>query len=1143
VSAGATRLATAAGGAAAGGATSAADPTRAASSGALAPEPLWYKDAIVYELHVRAFADSNGDGIGDFKGLATRLDYLQSLGITALWLLPFYPSPLRDDGYDIADYTTVNPSYGDLKAFRTVLREAHRRGLRVITELVMNHTSDQHPWFQRARAASAGSRWRRWYVWSDTPERYAEARIIFEDYESSNWAWDPVAGAYYWHRFFSHQPDLNFDNAEVRRAMLKVVDRWFAMGVDGMRLDAVPYLIEREGTNCENLEETHGFLKELRAHVDERYPGRMLLAEANQWPEDAVEYFGEGDECHTSFHFPLMPRLFMSLRMEDRHPLIDILEQTPAIPETCQWMIFLRNHDELTLEMVTDEERDYMYRSYAADPEMRVNLGIRRRLAPLLQNDRRRIELMYALLFSLPGTPVIYYGEELGMGDNVYLGDRDAVRTPMQWSPDRNAGFSTANPQRLYLPAIIDPEYHYESTNVEAQLQNPSSLLWWMRRIIALRRQHRVFGNGDIEFLFPENAKVLAFIRSFQGERVLVVANLSRHAVSVDLDLHEHRGTVPVELFGREEFRPVGDGLYPITLGPYGFHWFSLDTASTGPLGAAGEQDALPTFAVDGDWHDLIERGHRLDRVLPAYLERTRWYGGKGRRVRGCHVAETIPLRSRRAEPIAYLLFVELEYTSGDPATYALPVTVTEGARADEVLAMHGSAAIGWIEGPQGRRLLLFDAVVDAEAMTLLLDLVANRRALAGRHGRLAGRAGAGLASRVRATDDLTPRWSSTEQSNTSIVFGGQLILKLYRRVTAGINPDLELGRHLTATGFDHIAALFGSMEYARSQRDSRRNGEPLTVAVLNEYVTNEGDGWRHALHALDLFLEEVTTSSPLDPTAPVPSWRELPQGLPDALGPDAVGPILDDLRLLGQRTAEMHLHLARPAGDFAPEPFNKLYQRSLYQSIRAEVKPTLQLLRRASEALAPPAQVAARELLDHQGDLEARIAVVRAHPIDGLRIRIHGDLHLGQVLRVGHDFVVIDFEGEPARPTSARRIKRSPLRDVAGMLRSFQYVARAATAARADQGLNEPSAPLEAAVERWRRWAEVAYLAGYLETPGIDRLLPTEPTGIVGLLDTLLLEKALYELSYELASRPDWVLTPLEGVLEIIDHRREESG
>ena len=497
----------------------------------------WYKDAVIYEVHVRAFHDGNGDGVGDFRGLIDKLDYLAELGVTALWLLPFYPSPLRDDGYDISDYRQVHPSYGSLRDFRLFLREAHRRGLRVITELVLAHTSDEHPWFQRARLAKPGSVHRDFYVWSDTPDRFAGARIIFKDFEDSNWSFDPVAQAYFWHRFYSHQPSLNYDNPSVRQAMLDVVDYWLAMGVDGLRLDAVPYLYAREGTTCENLPETFAFLRQLRAHVDARFGDRMLLAEANQWPEDAVAYMGNGDTCHMAFHFPLMPRMFMAARQEDRFPMVDILAETPATPPECQWALFLRNHDELTLEMVTDEERDYMYRAYAQDPQARVNVGIRRRLAPLLGNDRKLMEMMNGLLFSMPGTPIIYYGDEIGMGDNIYLGDRNAVRTPMQWNSDRNAGFSAANPQRLYLPVIIDPEYHSQAVNVEAQEENPNSLLWWMKRLIALRQRYKAFGQGTLEVLRPDNRKVFAFIRRFEDERILVVVNLSRNVQCVELDL------------------------------------------------------------------------------------------------------------------------------------------------------------------------------------------------------------------------------------------------------------------------------------------------------------------------------------------------------------------------------------------------------------------------------------------------------------------------------------------------------------------------------------------------------------------------------------------------------------------------------
>ena len=535
----------------------------------------WYKDSIIYQLHVRTFCDSNGDGIGDFRGLQHRLDYLQELGVNAIWLLPFYPSPLRDDGYDIADYCTVHSSYGTLDDFKEFLAAAKTRGIRVIIEMVMNHTSDQHPWFQEARSSRDNPR-RDWYVWSDTDNRYRNARIIFLDTELSNWAWDPISKSYYWHRFFSHQPDLNFDNPEVQDAIWSVMKFWLEMGVDGFRLDAVPYLVEREGTSCENLPETHAILRDLRRRLDESFPGRMLLAEANQWPADVRAYFGQGDEFHMSFHFPLMPRMFMGLKLEDRKPIIEILQRTPQIPETCQWCIFLRNHDELTLEMVTDIERDYMYDEYARDKTMRINLGIRRRLAPLLDNDRRRIELLNGLLMSLPGTPIVYYGDEIGMGDNIYLGDRNGVRTPMQWNAQWNSGFSSADPERLYSPVISNPVYGYQAINVDSQRRSAHSLLSWMKRLIQVRKTSPVFSRGSIEFLFPANHRVLAYTRELGNSRVLAVNNLSDSAQAVELDLRKYKGSIPIEMFGETLFPRIGDNPYLLTMGPYQFYWFRL---------------------------------------------------------------------------------------------------------------------------------------------------------------------------------------------------------------------------------------------------------------------------------------------------------------------------------------------------------------------------------------------------------------------------------------------------------------------------------------------------------------------------------------------------------------------------------------
>ncbi|HEY3523508.1 MAG TPA: maltose alpha-D-glucosyltransferase, partial [Candidatus Limnocylindrales bacterium] len=643
-------------------------------SNGLPSDPSWYRDAIIYELHVRAFRDASGDGAGDFAGLTEKLDYLADLGVTAIWVLPFYPSPLRDDGYDIADYAAVNPDYGTLRDVRTFIREAHARGLRVITELVCNHTSDQHPWFQRARRSPPGSAARDFYVWSDTPERYRDARIIFKDFETSNWTWDREAGAYYWHRFYGHQPDLNFDNPRVHRAIFEVLDSWLEMGVDGVRLDAIPYLYEREGTSCENLPETHAFLKSLRAHIDERFADRMLLAEANQWPEDSVAYFGDGDECHMAFNFPVMPRMFMAIQQEDRYPIVDILTETPDPPGTSQWALFLRNHDELTLEMVTDEERDYMYRVYARDPQARINLGIRRRLAPLLNNNRRRIELMNGLLFSLPGTPVVYYGDEIGMGDNIYLGDRNGVRTPMQWSGDRNAGFSDANRQQLYLPVIVDPEYHYEAVNVAAQQANAHSLLWWMKRLIALRKRHPAFGRGSIEFLHPANRRVLAFIRRHEGESILVVANLSRFVQYVELDLGADEGRLPIEMFGRSEFPPIR-GAYPLTLGPHAFLWFELIEPAT-PLAVESPPAELPSLPGIRDITALAAHpvAARLATVLGGWLPGRRWFRAKARRIRTVEVSDVLPLGAG-ALPAAVLV-VTVGYAQGEPETYLVPVAV-----------------------------------------------------------------------------------------------------------------------------------------------------------------------------------------------------------------------------------------------------------------------------------------------------------------------------------------------------------------------------------------------------------------------------------------------------------------------------------
>jgi maltose alpha-D-glucosyltransferase/alpha-amylase len=1104
----------------------------------------WYKDAILYEVHVRAFHDSNGDGIGDFPGLTRRLDYLEELGITAIWLLPFYPSPLRDDGYDIADYAGVHPDYGTLADFRTFLSGAHRRGIRVITELVVNHTSDQHRWFQNARKAPPGSRARDFYVWSEDPERYQEARVIFQDFEGSNWTWDPVARAYFWHRFYSHQPDLNFDNPRVHDAVLRAMDHWLKMGVDGMRLDAVPYLYERDGTNCENLPETHAFLRKLRAHVDASFPNRMLLAEANQWPEDACAYFGNGDECNMAFHFPVMPRLFMAVQMEDRFPIIDIIDQTPAIPESCQWALFLRNHDELTLEMVTDEERDYMYRVYGRDPRARVNLGIRRRLAPLLGNSRRRIELLNGLLFSLPGTPIVYYGDELGMGDNFYLGDRNGVRTPMQWSPDRNAGFSRANPQRLYLPTIIDPEYHFEAINVEAQQNNPNSLLWWMRRLIALRKRYRAFGRGSMQFLYPDNAKVLAFVRSWEGEHILVVANLSRFVQHAEFDLSEYAGSTPIELFGRTHFPRVGETPYAFTLGPHTFYWFALEGPSAEEIAGEGARhSALPEITVTGGWRAVFDDRFRtaLEDAIAADLPRRRWFGNKAQEITRISVSDIVPFG---APTEAALLLVRVEYAEGEPSTYAMPVLFASGESAEGLVEEFPHAAIARLAVRGAASGVLMDAWVVGEFSSALLDAIRRQRRFKGENGELLATPARGRRGLLAGAGSLEPSLMRAEQSNSSVAFGQRLILKLFRRVEPGVNPDLEIGRFLTEKGFPQVAPVAGSLEYRQG------SSEVCSLAILQEFVPNEGDAWSYTLDALSRFFERALalgSSANAAVAAPRASVLELARTEPTPEACDLLNTYLEAARLLGQRIGEMHLALSSDTSNpaFVPEAFTALYQRSVHQSMRTLADRVFPLLARRSGAVPETGRAEAERVLALRDRVHDRFAAMLQRRITARRIRCHGDLHLGQVLYTGKDFVIIDFEGEPSRPVGERRIKRSPLRDVAGMLRSFHYVGYAALLTQQERGLITSSAApgLAPWIRFWHDWACAAFLRSYLDTAGAGCFLPSSEDELSGLLDAYLLEKAIYELGYELNNRPAWVSIPLHGILSLVDAEAEPDG
>jgi maltose alpha-D-glucosyltransferase/alpha-amylase len=1065
--------------------------------------PLWFKDAVIYQLHVKTFQDSNADGVGDFRGLIDRLDYFTQLGVTALWILPFYPSPLKDDGYDIADYFSVNPAYGTIDDFRQFLDAAHERGLRVITEVVLNHTSDQNAWFQRARRAPAGSPERDFYVWSDDPTKFADARIIFKDFEPSNWAFDPIAKSYFWHRFFAHQPDLNFDNPLVHEACLEVLDFWLGMGVDGLRLDAIPYLYEREGTNCENLPETHAFLQKVRAHVDSKFADKMLLAEANQWPEDAAAYFGGGVECHMNFHFPLMPRMFMAIQMEDRYPIIDILEQTPAIPENCQWGIFLRNHDELTLEMVTDEERDYMYRVYAEDTRARINLGIRRRLAPLMGNNRRKIELINSLLFSLPGTPIIYYGDEIGMGDNFYLGDRNGVRTPMQWSPDRNAGFSKCNPQQLYLPTIIDPDYHYESVNVENQQRNVSSLFWWMRRVLHVREKVPAFARGSLEFLQPDNAKVLAYVRKLGDETVLIIANLSRFVQSAELDLAAYAGLVPEELFGHSTFPEIKQTPTAFTLGPHGFYWLALRAAPA--IRAIEIAWTAPDLAAPAAWSNALLK--RLEReILPAYLPTCRWFGGKERVMRELKITQNVPLGADPAA--AHLLVVEVTFSDGLPDSYVLPLAFADEPTTTRLLAEAPQSVVARLESGQS----LCDALQLPETRATLLRLVGGEPSTRSRT-RVVGRPSSAFDPASLDQIVATSRLLGADQSNASIAYGDTWFLKILRKFERGPHPDAEITQYLAGE-----AQLRDATPYGGSLLLTDPTGE-ATIGILVGFTKNQGDGWTYTLDALARYFDRI-----------LEAHREFDE----ASATDFIGAVYPErARQLGVRTAELHRALAFAADrpEFAPEPFSTLYQRSVYQGMRGSAGRVLRQLKRQLSRLPEEARADAASLLANHAQLLKVFSRLLDHKIEATKIRIHGDFHLGQVLNTGKDFTIIDFEGEPRLPLSERRLKRSPLRDVAGMLRSFDYaVTTALRQERADD------------IQRLTPWARAwitrvheTYLTAYLETAAGAAFLPKNASDTQLLLEAFQLDKAIYEIGYELSYRPHWVTTPLRAVNEML--------
>jgi maltose alpha-D-glucosyltransferase/alpha-amylase len=1085
-----------------------------------AVDPLWYKDAVIYEVHVRAFFDSNDDGVGDFAGLTRKLDYIQDLGVNTIWLLPFYPSPGKDDGYDISDYHNIHALYGTRGDFRLFVREAHRRGLRVITELVINHTSDAHPWFQAARRSPAGSRKRDYYVWSDTPERYAGTRIIFRDTETSNWAFDPVAKSYYWHRFFSHQPDLNFDNPHVLRAVIHIMEYWLDLGVDGLRLDAIPYLLEREGTSNENLRETHEVVKRIRKVINEHYADRMLLAEANQWPEDVRDYFGDGDECHMAYHFPLMPRMYMAIAQEDRHPIVEIMEQTPDIPDTCQWAIFLRNHDELTLEMVTSGERDYMYKMYAADPRARLNLGIRRRLAPLMENDIERIKLMNSLLLSMPGTPVIYYGDEIGMGDNFFLGDRNGVRTPMQWSPDRNAGFSRADPQQLFLPPIMDPIYGYEAVNVEAQTRDRSSLLNWMKRMLQVRKTSQAFGRGTLRFIRPGNRKVLVYLRTHGSDTILCIVNLARSAQPVEVDLTEFKGAVPIELLGRTPFPPIGELPYLLTLPGYAFYWFLLSREEQPPSWHDERlpRDDLPVLVLFDGWTSFFPgrvanwraglatslRAQLETRVVPKFIASQRWYTAKGSPILSARLGDNGEWETAHGRWLAGVFEVD---SKAEQALYFLPFAIayedTEDSRWQKLqpgalARVRQHAIVG----------VLADACTDENFCRSVVESIGTGDEIKTERGKVR------LAPTKRYAqlrgDPATPLTISPTaglSSNTTVRVGDMFFLKFYRRLQSGINPELEIGRYLTEVArFPNIVPVAGAAEYHSD------DGSTVTLALLQAFVMNQGDGWDYTVNYLARFLEERRTEAPV---------HEEVHGL-----------YLELMKTLATRTAELHRALATPTRDpaFAPESIQEEDVAAWRLNVRDEAVRTLDLLAQRVAHL-PQALIAdADSLLARRETLLKRIDAAVPTAPRGLKIRHHGDYHLGQVLLKRNDFIIVDFEGEPGRPLAERRVKHSPLRDVAGMLRSFRY-ARGAAMQKSNLQSTDDHGRLEGMLEIWESETRRMFLSTY-DTVARAAGLYSSFEEVQSLLGLLELEKALYEMRYEINNRPDWAGIPLRSLI-----------
>ena len=1084
-------------------------------------DPLWFKDAIIYEVSVRGFYDSNGDGIGDFPGLIQKLDYLEDLGINTIWLLPFYPSPLKDDGFDVIEHCDIHPDYGTLADFRLFLKESHRRGIRVITELILNHTSDQHAWFQKSRKARAGSRYKDYYVWSETTEKYNEARIMFSDEESSNWTWDNEAKGYFWHRFYRHQPELNFENPEVQLEMIKVVDFWMKMGVDGFRLPSVPFLFEEEGTSCENLPQTHTFLKRLRSHIDKHYDDRILIAEANLWPEDAAEYFGEGQECHMNFHYPLMPRLFLGLRTEDTYPIIDIIEQTPTTPPNSQWALFLRNHDEIGLDMVTEEEKDYLFKAYANDPHTKHNLGIRRRLAPLLNNDRRKIELLYTILFSLPGTPVLYYGDEIGMGDNIYLGDRFGVRTPMQWNMNINAGFSEANPQKLYLPVISDPVYRYESVNVATQEENPSSLMWWIKNVLAMRKRLNVFGRGDLHFIDSSNSKVLCFARTYEKQSIIVVANLSQFSQATTLDLKSFKDCDITEVFSQNRFMSVTDGEYPITIGPYGYFWFQAD--ATEKKDASGTTNELFLYKSDLSWERLFANYNEVRvlerKILQPFMKKCRWFGGKARAISKMNIHKVIPLKVDK--DTHFLCIIEVHYVQRLPELYFLPMSFAPSDTLFDKVEYTTMSVISRAE-IQGKVGFILDSSYDRNFRDYLFTSMDRKLRIKDDEGTL--EFNSSVFAKLHA-EKVESKILKADQSNTAIIYNDQYFFKFYRKIEQEINPDLEIVRFLSEnTSFRNAPKYAGSVEY----RDS--DGNTTVLGLLQEKVENQGDSWVMTIDSVGRFYERVMAKAKKEKIPKLVNkasikFDEAPELIQEFIGRG----FYERVVRLGQRTAEMHLALAsdqtNPA--FAPEYFTSNYQRSLYSTLRKLTRDRFKLLEQSLDKLNAETQDLARKVLAMEDQVLECFSEVYKTRINAIKTRIHGDFHLGQVLFTGKDFIIIDFEGEPGFSFSERRLKKNPLKDVAGMMRSFHYAAFGKIMLNENYREKDIEFLVQWA-EQWQHYVSRFYLDAYLEKMGLESTLSEQDEVLIR---TYLIEKAIYELGYELNGRPDWVNIPLRGI------------